>query len=64
MLTRELEQRLRERPKHPLRLAEYDSGALPDAAEWRNSLIACPDLGAPVFSDGTDWYPLTLGAAL
>jgi hypothetical protein len=56
-------------PKAPSRLAVFATAAdLPDAARWRNSIASCSDIGGGiaglVWSNGSDWYPVTVGSAL
>lgn len=55
---------LKERPGAPSKLWEVDSTDLPSAASYRGCIAYCPDLSQPVVSDGTDWFPITLGAAI
>jgi hypothetical protein len=42
--------------------------ALPDPAQWPNSIATCLDVGgsvkALVWSDGSNWFAVTTGAAL
>ena len=62
---KDIEEAIRGPRDAPLVLQAYASTALPDpAGKWANSIIALSDLGCPAFSDGADWFPITLGAAL
>lgn len=58
-----------ERPASPVRTKAYANvAALPDPAEWPNSIATCLDVGgsvkALVWSNGTNWFAVTTGAAL
>lgn len=57
------------RPGSPVRTKAYaDAASLPSAALWPNCVATCLDVGgsvkALVWSDGSDWFPVTVGAAL
>jgi hypothetical protein len=57
------------RPQSPVRTASYANvAALPDPAKWPNSIATCLDVGgsvkALVWSNGTNWFAVTTGAAL
>lgn len=49
-------------PQHPVKLAEYVSTDLPDAARWRWCLIAVPDKGCAAISNGVAWLRADGGA--
>jgi hypothetical protein len=42
-------------PQHPIKLAEYPSTLLPDAARWRWCMIAVPDKACAAISNGVAW---------
>jgi hypothetical protein len=42
-------------PKHPIKLDEYVSTELPDAARWRWAQIAVTDKGCAAISNGVAW---------
>lgn len=49
----------------PLQLQAFaDAAALPPAAAWIFGTVYVSDINTIAFSDGTDWFPLTKGAAL
>jgi len=56
-------------PQQPTRTVTYASVAkLPAAAQWPNCIATCLDVGAGVkalvWSNGTSWFPISVGAAL
>lgn len=54
-----------DRPKRPSALPRFaTTAALPPAATYPGCLAFKVDAGIPVISDGTFWYPITLGAHL
>lgn len=58
-----------ERPQSPVRTKAYANvAALPDPAKWPNCIATCLDVGgsvkALVWSNGTNWFAVTVGAAL
>lgn len=59
-----IERFVRERPNAPVFLPEFTVATLPPAGTWKGAVISLTDLGVPGYSDGTDWFPITLGAAL
>lgn len=42
-------------PKKPIRLPTFDSGDLPDPADWRSCIIYATDTDKVMFSDGSAW---------
>ena len=48
----------------PLRLQPYTVATLPPASKWVGGMVLVSDIPTIALSDGTDWYPITLGAAL
>lgn len=61
---RDIERFIQDRRGAPVRLYECESTALPDPVKWRGGLISLTDLECPAYSNGTSWFPFTLGAAL
>lgn len=62
---REIEKAIRGPRDAPLGLKPYaDAASLPLAAEWPHCLVYVKDIEQPAISDGADWFPITLGAAL
>jgi hypothetical protein len=52
-------------PLGPVRIATYaNTAALPDPAKFQGCLVFNTALGAPCISNGTYWFPVTLGAHL
>lgn len=51
-------------PKSPVRLPRFDPGDLPDPTRFIGCLIWVNTTEVPAISDGTFWYPITLGAHL
>ena len=57
------------RPGSPVRTKAYaDVASLPDPVKWPNCIATCLDVGgsvkALVWSNGTNWFAVTTGAAL
>lgn len=57
------------RPQAPVRTKAFANVAgLPAAADWPNCIATCLDVGAGVkalvWSDGSNWFAVTVGAAL
>lgn len=42
-------------------LQGFQSTALPDPVKYYDCIIAVTDKGVPAYSNGTFWYPITLG---
>jgi hypothetical protein len=62
---RDIELAIRATRDEPFRLASYASPAsLPRAADWRFGVVHVASIDVIAFSDGTNWYPLSKGAAL
>lgn len=60
-----LQRALNDRPTQPRKLYRVaDAAHLPDAKAWPGCLAFVTALGGPVVSDGTFWYPVSLGAHL
>lgn len=51
-------------PTAPIKLPGFKSTDLPLASRFVGCLIWISNLNVPAFSDGTNWYPLSHGAAL
>lgn len=51
-------------PQAPVKLPFFASTDLPDPAGHIGAVIWVNNLNKVAVSDGTHWYPLTLGAAL
>lgn len=54
-------------PKSPVKLPSYDSSSiagLPDPKKYSGALIWISNLSTVAVSDGTDWYPIDLGAPI
>lgn len=64
-MIRDIEQASREPADVPVRLKSFaNAAALPDPARWVFGVVHVVDINELAFSDGTDWFPLTKGAAL
>lgn len=56
---------VRDRPDGPTRLYRVaDTAHLPDATKWPGAILYHTALGVPCVSNGTFWYPITVGAHL
>lgn len=56
---------IRDRPTRPAGLCRVaNTAALPKASDFAGCMAFNVALGVPVFSDGSFWYPVTLGAHL
>ncbi len=53
-----------DRPKRPGALARFTSTGLPPAASFPGSIAFNTTLNVPVMSDGSFWYPISVGAHL
>lgn len=61
----QLERAMTDRPGRPSVLVRYpNTAALPPPSEFPGSIAFNIALGVPVMSDGTFWYPLSVGAHL
>jgi hypothetical protein len=64
-LVRDIERALGEPPDTPVKVPSFaDAAALPSASRWIYGIVHVADINQLAFSDGTNWYPLTKGAAL
>lgn len=43
------------RPKHPVKLAEFEQARLPNAADWAWCQVAVTDVGCVAVSNGSAW---------
>lgn len=62
---RQVEEAISDRPGRPSALVRYaNTAALPAASAFPGAIAFHVGLGVPVLSDGTFWFPLTVGAHL
>lgn len=54
-----------DRAEAPVLLQRFaNTAALPDPAKWAGGIAFHVALGVPVMSDGSFWYPMSVGAHL
>jgi len=64
-LVRDIERSLQPRyADQPFVLKGYDTNDLPDPKVWPKAVIWLNNTNTMAVSDGTSWYPVTLGAPL